>query len=518
MHNPLRRIRDVRFGQTLVRFLTSLQFLALLPAIVLTGVWFGLEAAAIVASLAVPAFLFLASPQEPLGSDDGPTDQDALTGLFRQDALIAQMDRLLQGRQGFERTVTCMSLAIDDFEQLRENKGNTVADTIAQTVATRTVAALRDADVVARTGDGKFAACFGSIRNGQLEKAIQTASHLQATLAEPIQAGGRSHSICCSVGFVLSSRLPECGGGGVLRAADYALEDAQKHAPGGIRAFSPEMKSRVDAHVRLVNDAKEALESGQVHAWFQPQVSADTGEVSGFEAKARWEHPEVGPVPEPEFVAAIADAGLVVELGEILLVEALGALQKWARAGCHIPTVVVGMNAEQLSDMSFPEKVKWHMDAYDLAPERLTIQVQESLIAGDKDERSSRAITALSDFGCRLDIDEFGSGHAAIKSIQRYPISRIKIATSLVSQIDQDMDQQKLFSAVLLMAERLGIDTIADGIETLGERALLAQLGCGHLQGAGLAPPMPHEETFAWIERHRIKLSQVPQVGRSGET
>lgn len=202
---------------------------------------------------------------------------------------------------------------------------------------------------------------------------------------------------------------------------------------------------------------------------------------------------------------------LLEQLCEIVLSKSLAALRSWDNAGHSIPSVAVNFSSQELSNPKLTDRLKWELDRFDLAPNRLSVEILEDVIAVANDDVIVRNIQALADLGCSVDLDDFGTGHACIANIRRFSVSRIKIGRSFITRIDRDRDQQNMVAAILTMAERLEIDTLAEGVETLGEHAILAQLGCGHVQGFSIAKPMPFEETDAWIIRYLERIPDVTQ-------
>ena len=318
-----------------------------------------------------------------------------------------------------------------------------------------------------------------------------------------------------SVGFCLAARSPEPNGKALLDAAQVAADEAARNGPGAIRAYVSDMaRTRADRDAQRA-ELELALDEGQIRAHFQPQISTDTGRISGFEALARWYHPERGLIPPAEFLPALDDAGLSERLAEVMLYNALSALTRWDKAGFKIPTVAVNFSKAELRSPKLADKLKWELDRFDLAPARLTVEILETVVAETDNDVVVANITALSAMGCGIDLDDFGTGHASITSIRRFPIRRIKIDRSFVTKVDEDREQQKIVSAILSMAERLGLATLAEGVETPGEHAMLAQLGCGDVQGFGLARPMPVEETLDWIARYQARKDVTPRIGRT---
>jgi len=345
--------------------------------------------------------------------------------------------------------------------------------------------------------------------------ALRAAERLQDAIAEPIAIQSTSIYVSASVGFCLARRAPESRGAAMLGAAELALEEAARAERSGIRAFSPEMSERQGRRDVLEQDLARAFDEGQIRPWFQPQISTDTGAVTGFEALARWSHPGRGIIPPAEFLPAVEAAGLMERLGEVVLFHALSALRSWDREGLSVPRVGVNFSTAELRNPRLVDRIRWELERFDLEPERLTVEVLETVVSETGNDTVTRNIADLATLGCVIDLDDFGTGHASISHIRRFAVSRLKIDRSFVTRVDEDRQQQQMVSAILSMADRLELETLAEGVESQGEHAMLAQLGCGHVQGFGIARPMPFEETKAWMLAHTARLGTAPAIGGS---
>ncbi|MGB8621741.1 MAG: EAL domain-containing protein, partial [Paracoccaceae bacterium] len=265
---------------------------------------------------------------------------------------------------------------------------------------------------------------------------------------------------------------------------------------------------------RLADQIGDALEKGHIRPLFQPQISTDTGAVTGVEALARWRQPGRSPIPPAEFLPVIEKAGLAERLSEEILFGALSALRGWDQAGVIVPAVGVNFSGEELRNPKLVDRIGWELDRFGLEPARLTVEILETVVSSAGDDMVTRNIAALSGMGCGIDLDDFGTGHASIASIRRFAVARLKIDRSFVTRVDRDRAQQDMVAAILTMAERLGLETVAEGVETAGEHAVLAQLGCDHVQGFGIARPMTFEDGIAWMGKHDAKLGKTPTLGR----
>ncbi|MFT7594139.1 MAG: diguanylate cyclase (GGDEF)-like protein [Paracoccaceae bacterium] len=502
-----------RFRSQALPILTGPPILAFLPAITLGTFWLGGEGALVAASLGLPLIFALTGAFGGWRSGVG-VPRDSVTGLMLRDGFETVVDQVYTQATGADLRSACFVLELDGYRDLVDHHGQTAADTVMQCSGDRILATLRSGDTVARLGDSRFAICLMAVRQLDLELCIQLSGRLQSAIEDPISLDGVSVYMTCSVGFCQRSRASGTTGQQWLAGAVAALSDAQRAGPSGIRAYSAEMGRRTQARSDLREEASAALENGQIQPWFQPQISTDTGKVTGFEALARWSHPVQGIIAPCTFLPVMDKAGLTERLGQVMLYHSLTALKAWDNAGVVVPQIGVNFASDELRNPGLVDKIRWELDRFDLTPDRLAIEVLETVVTNTPDDTITRNIAGLGAMGCRIDLDDFGTGHASIAAIRRFSVSRIKIDRSFVMKADRDPEQQRLIGAILTMAERLDLETLAEGVETVGEHALLAQLGCGHVQGYGIGRPMPFDQTLDWISAHQAKLQDAPVIGR----
>ncbi len=503
-----------RFQQKLATSLSGSPALAFLPAVSLGGYWLGGEIALMVIAAILPIAYLMAG-----GADTGLRfRRDALAGLFQRHAFEDLVKDCHARTTEMGRYAVLISLAIEEFDLLVERHGQAAADIVVERTGERIIAAMRKDDRVGKIGDSRFSVCTAPVHHLDLESCIQMAGRLQVVIEEPISVDGISIYICASVGFCMHNRAPGPTAEDWLSASATALREAHRYGPSAIRAFSDQMYRENKSRADLREEVGIALDSGQIQPWFQPQISTDTGQITGFEALARWSHPVRGMISPADFLPAIEDAGLLERLAEVMMYHGFAALKAWEGSGMFIPQIGVNFAGSELSNPRLLEKIKWELDRFELTPDRLAIEVLETVVASAPDDVITRNINALGDLGCRVDLDDFGTGHASIAAIQRFAVSRIKIDRSFVMKADRDPEQQRMISAILTMAERLEVETLAEGVESVGEHVLLAQLGCDHVQGFGIARPMPFDQTLEWITGHNAKLQDVPRImdGRMG--
>jgi len=500
----------VRWQRSVRKAMTGPQALAFLPAIALAAFWLGGETWLLLCAIGLPMVFAIAGGFSASVSVTGVTqDQGQTSGALD----LAVQNAVLQAAHT-GRTTACFMLAVDELPDILDRYGSAATETMMLTIVSRIAIGLREGDRVIRQPDGTFVVVLAPMRHLDLETALQIAGRLQVTVEDPLSVDAATVFLSCSIGFCLGARNPGPGSADLINATRAAFLDARQNGPSAIRAYTDRMRQARHDQSLQADEAALALESGQILPWFQPQISTDTGQITGFEALARWQHPERGLIPPSDFLPVLEQSGQLERLGEVMLYGALTALRAWDTAGLGIPRVGVNFATQELHNPKLVDKIRWELDRFDMSPSRLAVEVLETVVAAAPDDIISRNINGLAKLGCTIDLDDFGTGHASLSSIRRFAVSRIKIDRSFVMKLDRDPAQQRMINAILSMAERLDLDTVAEGVETLGEHAMLAQLGCGHVQGFGIARPMPFVQTLDWVRDHNAKLQDAPVIGR----
>jgi len=507
--NPLKWL-----GPRLLRIVHSIRrphLLLLLPFLVGAAWLAGGTMMMAYVALAFPVALAVLRP----GTGKGPiSGSDKVTGLSQRAGMITALDRALRLSKRLGRATGAMVLEIDRFKLLEERHDRVALERILRMTGDRLQDVLRETDMAARLDGPTFGVALSPVRRLDLEATVQMAGRIQRALSEPIRVDGSNVYVTASIGFVLAARLTGPTAESLLQAATLAMLEAQRNGPAAIRSYSEAMKTRIATRNSLSNEVAQALDRGEITAFFQPQVSARSGEITGFETLARWHHPEHGLIPPVEFLPALEQAGLMDRLGEAMINTALTAIRHWDEQGFDIPRVGVNFSNAELCDPRLVERIGWELDRFDLTPDRLVVEVLETVVAARADDVIIRNLSGLARLGCCLDLDDFGTGNTSITSIRRFSIERIKIDRSFVTRIDEDGEQQKMVAAILTMADRLGLDTLAEGVETQAEQAMLTRLGCGHLQGFGIARPMAMAETDNWIRQHQSRTAEAIALPR----
>lgn len=514
MTHPARRSLGEAVQQGLGWFRRP-EVLVFLPAITLAAFWLGGERALLGVALIAPMMFLLAGAAPSRDAMLQAVLPDALTGLALRPQAIARLDDILRDSHVTGLETACLVVQFDEIDTLLDRHGRAAQTEVLARAAERLCAALRNGDMVARLEGGGLAVVLAPQRRLTLESMVQLAARLQAAMAAPIALHAARIYVTISVGFCLGSESPARTGRALLDAGQIAADEASRHGPGAIRAYAPDLPTRrADRDARRA-ELETALDEGQIYPHFQPQLCTDTGQISGFEALARWHHPDRGLLPPADFLPAMEEAGLIERLGEVMLFHALTALVRWDKAQLHVPTVGVNFSATELRNPLLIDKLKWELDRFDLAPQRLSVEILESVAAETANDMVVQNIAGLSALGCGVDLDDFGTGHASITNIRRFAVRRLKIDRSFVRRIDSDREQQRMVMAILAMAEKFDLDTVAEGVETPAEHAMLAQLGCRHVQGFGIGRPMSFDQASQWITQHQSRQYCPLSLGRT---
>lgn len=369
--------------------------------------------------------------------------------------------------------------------------------------------AVRPYDPVQVLAPGLFAFV---LRDRTDRDALQVARRLHRQGQATLPLAGR-HVTPVMTGVLIHAEAPD------LPSTQALIDHARRRmamvgdaALGQLRLYPHDPSLSAPGMTATVGDAVLA---GQMVAWFQPQVSCHSGEVTGFEALARWNHPTRGLLAPGAFLPQMTPADHNA-LTLLILSQAMDALKTWDRAGFDVPTVSINVSNCELSDRGFADCLLWEMDRHDVSPRRLAVEVLESVGPVSSSGETRDNLRKLAEAGCQIDLDDFGTGYASLDAIRQFGVNRIKIDRSFVTACDIDEGQQRMILAILALAERLGILALAEGVETREEYAFLAQMGCDEVQGYAIARPMPLADSLEFLTRHAQAAARLPTLARRG--
>lgn len=434
---------------------------------------------------------------------------DRLTGLPNRTRSAELIDRHITRRR--KESVGLIHLNLCHFHMINEELGHEAGDQVLVETARRLLQSIGEREFVARIGGDEFLIFATDVPTP--DNLMARAAALRRTVREPFDLAQGARHMDCVIGAVWSATGTTDAESLSVRA-DIALRSTLSGEEGPLRLFTQAMMEEVALRDALSRELRRALEKKELVAFFQPQVSAQGGEVTGFEALIRWNHPTRGLLSPAKFLKTAEELGLADQIGAHMLDQALDAWQGWAAAGFAVPHVAVNYSAAQLADILLADRIKWALEQRDLPVDCLALEVVETVAIETDDALAVRIIRNLAEAGFAIELDDFGTGHASIANIQRLRASRIKIDRSFVSGIDQRQDLSVMADAMVRMATALGVSTIAEGVETAEERAKVTALGCTSLQGYNIARPMAFEDTLQWLAEHRM-LNHGRRRGRA---
>jgi diguanylate cyclase (GGDEF)-like protein/PAS domain S-box-containing protein len=411
---------------------------------------------------------------------------DPLTRLPNR-ALLADRLRLALPRARREgRSIAVLFIDIDDFKDVNDRNGHEGGDALLGIMAPRLQGALRANDTLARFGADEFVALCESLEDP--EEALAIADRLLAAAAAPVTVGREELRRTASIGIALAGPHDGQDPEGLLRDADLAMHRAKTAGKGRYELFDHAMRTVALQRVALTHDLDRALERDELFLAFQPIVDLADGRIGAVEALVRWRHPERGLVMPDEFIGLAERTGRIVELGRWVLREAARHAAQW-------PELTVGVNVSrrQLTDPGIVDDVAAALAEHGVAPARMAIEVTETALMDDP-ARAAQALDALRALGVRIALDDFGTGYSSLSSVSEFPLHTIKLDRALLPDHRSDQQRWSIVRAVLDMARSLGLEAVAEGIETAEQRDELVRLGCGCGQGYLFSRPVGADE------------------------
>jgi diguanylate cyclase (GGDEF)-like protein len=420
---------------------------------------------------------------------------DDLTGLANRALFANRVEHALIRNARRDGSMAVLFLDLDDFKTINDTLGHTEGDMLLGMVADRLRECLRAGDTAARLGGDEFAVLLEEVDNEN--EALQIAERILAALRSPFVLQGREVGVGASIGISTGHHSSD-GADAMLRDADVAMYIAKSRGKGRWVVFEPEMHVRILERMALRADLEKALDDGhQFHLRYHPVVDLSSGAMAGMEALVRWDHPVRGLISPVDFIPLAEETGLIVPLGRWVLEEAGRQAADWkARHGTGF-FLTVNLSARQLSDPELIGDVARMIQTSGLAPERLILEITESVLLHDAEPTVDRLV-ALKALGLRLAVDDFGTGYSSLAYLRRFPVDIIKVDKSFVDHVEE-REGAALTRAIVDMAGVLGLDTIAEGVERAGQAEQLLALGCELGQGFYYAKPMTGPEIDAFL-------------------
>ncbi len=422
---------------------------------------------------------------------------DALTGLPNRTLLNNRIDHAIGAAKRAKLSMAVLLLDLDRFKDVNDTLGHDVGDLLLIEVGPRLQQPLRAADTVARLGGDEFAILLpGPI---DLGTACGVAERIVDGLRHPFDIRGLVLEVGVSIGVAL---YPEHGQTGheLLQHADVAMY-AAKRGPTGFVVYNAELDTNSVRQLTLTGQLRRAIEQNQMLLEYQPKIDARTGTVAGVEALIRWQHPELGAIPPDEFIQSAEQTGLIKPLTLWVMNAALGELCRWTGEG-HDFGVAVNLSVKSLQDPELPDAIQHLLRSWRQRPERLTCEITESALMADP-AAALDVLERIAAIGCKLSLDDFGTGYSSLAYLQKLPIDELKIDRSFVIAMTSDAGAAVIVRAVVKLAKGLGLDVVAEGVESEDAFERLRKLGCDQAQGYWFGSAMTGDQLLVWLKAAR---------------
>ena len=434
---------------------------------------------------------------------------DSLTDLPNR-ALL--MDRLQQAlahtHTNHSDLFAVLTINLDRFKIVNESHGHSMGDKLLIEIAQRIKTCLRSRDTIARIGSDEFVILLEKVHDQQ--DAIGLVNLIQTAIAQPLELDGHKLFITASIGIAISSHNYKWVGD-LLRDANIAMDQAKAQNPGSYMVFTREMHSYVTEMMQLERDLRQAVEmleefvcptSNTFLLNYQPIISLCTGNLVGFEALARWYDREGGMVPPVKFIPIAEETGLIIPLGQWIFWEACRQLQEWQTIYSQSNlTIAVNISGKQFSQSNLILQIKRILQKTGIDPQGLKIEITESVVM-ENAESASKVLSHLRELGMQLSVDDFGTGYSSLSYLHRFPINTLKIDKSFVTNMGVNGENSEIVRAIVTLAHSLGLDVVAEGIETEEQLAQLKDLGCEYGQGYLFSKPVNVTEATALLGRN----------------
>ncbi|WP_136223325.1 EAL domain-containing protein [Massilia sp. Mn16-1_5] len=410
---------------------------------------------------------------------------DPLTGLANRTLLQDELKFSIDFAVRNQMLGALAFLDLDNFKHINDNFGHDAGDVVLRDTATRLKESVRDNDTVARVGGDEFVLVINN-QPGD-EQLADLIERIRQRVNAPIRVAGRDILPSTSIGV---SRFPIDGDtvDRVMRAADAAMYHAKTLGKNNCQFYSIELNQAVHEHLMLEASLSRAIGNREMVLGYQPKVDLRTGKVVGAEALVRWNHPENGLVPPDKFIPVAEETGLIVPLGEWVIIEACGALKALAKLGIHDFAISVNLSARQLRQRQFASHLARTLKRQGVDPRNLELEVTESQLM-DHPEEAMEALAELKSLGVRLSIDDFGTGYSSLSHLQKFPVDYIKIDRSFLGEVAHD-GHAVITRAIIALGHNLKLKVIAEGVETREQLAFLREHDCDQMQGYYFSPAL----------------------------
>ncbi len=425
---------------------------------------------------------------------------DALTNLPNRFCLMERFHSSIDYATRRGDMVAVYFLDLDDFKRVNDSLGHAAGDELLKQISRRLQSSLRPSDTVARHGGDEFVIIVGDLTN--LDAVMSVWSKVRKEFERPIMINAHEVYVSFSTGVAV---YPHDGDSPqeLLRHADSAMYTAKLAGSDQCRFYSADMQEQGREHLLLEAELRRALELQEFCLFYQPQVDAKTGKIVGFEALLRWQHALRGLVSPGDFIPLLEKSSLIIPVGEWVIREACRFHCRLRDAGFTDIRLAVNVSAFQFIDKDFYNKVHGAISDFDIPEDMLELEITENLVMKDPDN-AAQILQSLQQIGVRASMDDFGTGYSSLAYLKRFPVAALKIDRTFVRDLTIDNDDAAIVEATLLVAQKLGLEVVAEGVETKAQLKHLQTLNCPFIQGFLISPPVHEDAVLVMLEQHQL--------------
>ena len=420
---------------------------------------------------------------------------DSLTNLPNRVLLMDRVEQAILQAKKKNSMLAFLFLDLDRFKMTNDTLGHNMGDKLLQFIANRLLIATDDFDTVARLGGDEFVILLSNL--DEMKQAETMAQDLLHAIARPIQIDQHSLKITASLGI---SFYPRDGQDyeSLMKSADLSMYHAKDNGRNTYRVFEPEMNRRVINHMQLDTALRDALKNHELYLVYQPLIDLKQSKIVGFEALLRWNSKNLGTVSPANFIPMAEENGLILDIGEWVLREACTQLKSWQKQGIKNLSVAVNISGRQFRQTNLPDLISEILKSTGLQPKYLELELTESLLIEDI-EHVVETMYSLKDMGIKLVIDDFGTGYSSLSYLKQFPVDKLKIDRSFISEMATNQNDAAIAKAIINLGHSLNIEVLAEGIENEFQRDFITSHGCDFAQGYYYKPPETADKIFEFI-------------------